>query len=102
MPKRIGPKLPFRYYIAEWRESRGLTQEQLAGRLDTTSVTVSRWETGKRRPDLDALAALAEALDCAITDLARHPDTPSADALLRGQPPEVVEQAMKVIRALRR
>lgn len=102
MPDKIGPRKPFRLFIAEWRTNRGLSQEALGGRLGTSDVTVSRWETGKRRPDLNALAAIAEALDIEISDLHRHPDQPSADALLRGQPEDVRDQAFRVIRALRR
>lgn len=102
MPPRIGPNRPFRLYLAEWREEKGLTQQQLADRLGTSDVTVSRWETNKRRPDDDARAAIAEALDIQPIDLYRHPEQPSADALLRDQPPEVIDQAMKLIRAIRR
>lgn len=102
MPARIGPRKPFRLYIAEWRENRGLSQETLANRLETSGVTISRWETKKRQPDLNALAAIAEAMDIDVFDLWRHPDQPSADALLRDQPQEIRDQAMKLIRAIRR
>lgn len=102
MPARIGPKRPFRLYIAEWREDKGLTQQQLGDRLGTSDVTVSRWETGKRKPDLDAQAAIAEALGISPGDLYRHPEQPSADALLRGQPKDVVENVFKMIHAIRR
>lgn len=102
MVERIGPKRPFRLFLAEWREEKGLTQQQLADRLGTTDMTVSRWETGKRKPDINAQAAIAQAMgmDDPI-DLYRDPAQPSADALLRGQPPEIVAQAMKLIRAIR-
>lgn len=102
MPVRIGPRRPLRLYLAEWREHRGLTQEALANRIGATDVTVSRWETGKRQPDLNAQAAIAEALDIDVMDLRRHPDQPSADALLRDQSPEVRDQAIKLIQAIRR
>lgn len=106
MPTRIGPKrLIRRLYLAEWRESKGLTQEELGARLGpegVSGVTVSRWETGKRQPNLNAQAAIAEALDIDVTDLRRHPAQPSADALLRDQPQEIVDQAIKLIRAIRR
>lgn len=101
MPVRIGPKRPLRLYLAEWRESRGLTQEQLANRLKTSDVTISRWETGKRQPDLNAQAAISEALGIDPFDLRRHPDQPSADALLRDQPQEVREQVIRIIQAIR-
>lgn len=102
MVERIGPRQPIRLFIAEWRKSRGLSQTDLGNRLGTSDVTVSRWETGARKPDLSAQAAIAEALDIDVFDLRRHPDTPSADALLRGQPPEVWEDAIKIIKAIRR
>ena len=86
MPTRIGPKHPLRLYLAEWRDAKGLTQQQLADRLATSDVTVSRWETGKRQPNLNAQAAYAEALGIDPLGLRRHPAQPSADALLRGQP----------------
>lgn len=102
MPARIGPRRPFKIYIALWREHRGLSQQQLADRLGTSDVTVSRWETGKRQPDMHAQAAIAEAMDLEISDLYRLPTTPSADALLRDQPEEVRDQAIRLIKALRR
>ncbi len=102
MPARIGPKKPVRLFIAEWREAKGLSQEALGGRLGVSDVTVSRWETGKRRPDLDAQAAIAEALGVEVIDLFRLPSKPSADALLRDQSLEIQEQAIRVITAMRR
>lgn len=102
MPARIGPKRPFRLFLAEWRERKELSQEALGGRLGVSDVTISRWETGKRRPDMNAQAAIAEALGVDVMDLFRHPDQPSADALLRDQPPEVQQQAIRLIEALRR
>src|SRR4051794_12506930 len=102
MPPRIGPKRVLRLYLAEWRENRGLTQQQLGDRLGVSDVTVSRWETRARQPDLSAQEAIAEALGIESVDLRRHPAQPSADALLRGQPPEVIDQAMKLIMAIRR
>lgn len=102
MPPRIGPRKAFRLFLAEWRESKGLTQQQLGERLGTSDVTVSRWETRQRQPNDDARAAIAEALGIEPVDLFRHPAAPSADALLRDQPAEVVEQAIKLIQAIRR
>jgi hypothetical protein len=49
----------------------------------------------------NVLAALAEALSIEPQDLYRHPDQTSADALLRYQPVEIRDQAIKLIRALR-
>jgi transcriptional regulator with XRE-family HTH domain len=93
-------KQQVRLYLAEWREHRKLTQQQLADQLGSTSATVSRWETGQREPSLSAQKAIAEVLDSEVADLNRHPDQPSADALLRGQPQEIVDLALKLIVAV--
>lgn len=98
---RIGPRRPRRIYLAEWREARGLSQDRLANRLGVTDVTVSRWENGRVEVSRPVMEAIAESLDIDVTDLYRHPDAPSADALLRDQPPEVIDQALKLIKAIR-
>jgi transcriptional regulator with XRE-family HTH domain len=98
---QIGRKRSLHVYLAEWRTDKGLTQQQLGDRLGKSDVTVSRWETGERRPDDDTRVAIAEALGIDPLDLFRRPEEQSADALLRDQPPEIVDQAMKLIRAIR-
>ena len=51
------------------RERRGLTQAQLAERVDVTRVTIARLEVGMRQPGIDLLEALAKALKVKVTDL---------------------------------
>lgn len=99
---RIGPRRPRRIYLLEWRESRGLTQKQLGERLGVTDMTISRWELGRSLLNTDVLAAMAEALGIEPQDLYHHPDTPTADALLRGQSVEIRDQALSIIRAIRK
>lgn len=49
--------------IKELRCSRGMTQEELAERLHVTRQTVSNYENGRTRPDIDMLLDIAAALD---------------------------------------
>lgn len=51
------------------RERKGLTQAQLARRLDVSPKTVSKWETAKGLPDISLLDPLAAALDVSVTEL---------------------------------
>lgn len=107
---RIGPRRPRRIYLAEWRDSRGLTQKQLGQRLDppVTDMTVSRWEKAARGErgtnvalmNTDVLQAVAEALDIEPEDLYRHPDQPSANQLLRHASSDLRDQAIRVIAAI--
>jgi transcriptional regulator with XRE-family HTH domain len=102
MGSRIYATRKARLFIADWREFRGLTQKQLGDRLGVASQTISRWETGERTADTDTLDAIAEALAVDTPALYRHPNQPSADELLRGQPAEVWDQAMTILKTIRR
>lgn len=48
--------------IARYRKERGLTQRELADRLNISCQAVSKWETGQTAPDLCLLPAIAEIL----------------------------------------
>ncbi len=55
--------------IRRLRESKKLTQEELAERLFVTSKAVSKWETGKGYPDISLLEPLAGALGISVIAL---------------------------------
>lgn len=58
-----------RIYFKEWRKYRGLTQQQVADALGSSSGYVSDLENQKRRYNQDHLEALAELFGCATADL---------------------------------
>ena len=49
--------------LAALRKERGLSQEDLAEKLQLTRQTISKWETGASTPDLELLIQLAEVFD---------------------------------------
>ena len=51
------------------RKQKGLTQEELAIRLNVVRQTVSKWESGRSVPDADILLKIADVLDVSISDL---------------------------------
>ena len=55
--------------IRRLRESKGLTQEELAEQLHVSSKAVSKWETGQGFPDVTLLEPIAKALDISIIEL---------------------------------
>lgn len=55
--------------IAQYRQHKGLTQEQLAERLDIGYEAVSRLERGVVMPTVARLVQLAEILECQAADL---------------------------------
>ena len=55
--------------IKTLRESKNLTQAELADRISVSSKTVSKWETGKGLPDISLLQPLSEALGISVIEL---------------------------------
>ncbi len=56
-------------FIAERRKNVGLTQAQLAEKLNITDRAVSKWETGKSLPDSSIMLELCEILIINVNDL---------------------------------
>ena len=55
--------------VKELRETRGMTQTELADKLGVSNKTVSKWETGKGLPDITLLQPLAQALGISVIEL---------------------------------
>ena len=55
--------------IRTFRKTRGMTQEELAVRLNVVRQTVSKWEKGQSVPDADLLQKLAEILEVPVSGL---------------------------------
>ena len=53
----------------EARERKGLSQKQLAEKMDLDQSTVSLWETGRTKPRGGILLSLAKILDCTVDEL---------------------------------
>ena len=56
-------------FIAENRRLQGLTQAQLAEKLNITDRAVSKWETGRSLPDAALMLALCEILKISVNEL---------------------------------
>ena len=55
--------------VKQLRESRNMTQTELAERIGVSSKTVSKWETAKGLPDISLLQPLAQALGISVIEL---------------------------------
>ncbi len=56
-------------FIAECRKKNGLTQMQLAEKLNITDRAVSKWENGKSLPDSSIMLELCAVLGISVNDL---------------------------------
>ena len=55
--------------IKQLRESRNMTQGELAESIGVSNKTISKWETGKGLPDISLLQPLAQALGISVIEL---------------------------------
>lgn len=62
--------------IKNFRKNKGLTQEEMAIRLNVVRQTVSKWEKGYSVPDAEMLQKIAELFD---TDVSRLLGSPVAE-----------------------
>jgi transcriptional regulator with XRE-family HTH domain len=92
MPPRIGyqkSRPRRRTFIKEWREFRGLSQEALGARLETSGSMISRIENGETPYTQDTLEALAYFLQTEPASLLmRNPKDPDAiwELMEQGKP----------------
>ena len=45
------------------RKAKGITQEQLAEKLDVSRQSISKWESGQSAPELEKIVALSTIFD---------------------------------------
>ncbi len=100
MVTRIRPNARTHLYIDEWMRERDLTDEALGLRMGKSRVTVWRWRSEQHRLNPGKIAAIAEALDLAPSELWRPPGRPSLDALVQDEGDEVVRKAADVVRII--
>lgn len=70
--------MDFAQKLRQMREKAGLTQGDLADKLDISRPAVSSWESGKIRPRLNKLQQLAELFDTTVAELMGEDATEAA------------------------
>ena len=76
--------------IKAFRKDRGLTQEELAIRVNVVRQTVSKWEKGLSVPDADMLQKIADVLEVSVSQLLGREEEPEKDRN------EVAEQLSRI------
>lgn len=71
--------MEFNNRLYELRKQKGLSQEELAGRLNVSRQTVSKWEIGDTTPDMEKLAAISELFDISLDELVLGKKAEAAD-----------------------
>lgn len=82
--------------IAAYRKRCGLTQAELADKLNYSDKAVSKWERGESTPDIITLAQLAEQFGITVDELIRDPDAlPENTGAVQQAMGRVVEKTLK-------
>lgn len=78
--------------IKRIRKSKGLSQEELAIKLNVVRQTVSKWENGLSVPDSSMLIMLADELDVTVNELLGEPvvETTTNDLKILSEKLEVI------------
>jgi transcriptional regulator with XRE-family HTH domain len=83
------------FYLGEWLIALGVTQDELATRMETNKENVTRWLNGSRPISLDVISAAADAL------LSEEPQMRDAGILFQRpaqlRAKQVMQEAAKII-----
>ena len=55
--------------IKKYREAAGIEQKELARKLNITANSISNWETGRARPDINLIPGICELLHVTLYEL---------------------------------
>ena len=63
--------MEFSNRLYQLRKSAGMSQEELAGRLNVSRQTISKWEVGETTPDMEKLIAISDLFDISLDELVK-------------------------------
>lgn len=61
--------MEFHNKLYNLRKQKGLSQEELANRLNVSRQTISKWEVGDSTPDMEKLTAISDMFDISLDEL---------------------------------
>ena len=82
--------------IKHFRKAKGMSQEEMAVKLNVVRQTVSKWENGLSVPDADVLIHVAELLDVSVSTLLGIETDSSDDLNLSEELERLNEQLAKI------
>lgn len=92
--------------IALTRKRKGMTQAELAEKLEMSAESLSRIENGIVAPRFPRIQAMAKVLGCSVADLFRSPDdsvetrAASISDMLHSLPTEKQEEVVELVRRI--
>lgn len=87
-------KQPMGDLIAQLRKEKGMTQKELAEKMNVTDKAVSKWERNLSCPDINSLPTLAEILGVSVEELL---NTTKKEEKANDQIDNIIDLILKVI-----
>ncbi|NLT09586.1 MAG: helix-turn-helix transcriptional regulator [Ruminococcus sp.] len=73
--------MEFNNKLYDLRKKKGLSQEELANRLNVSRQTISKWEVGDSTPDMEKLIAISDLFEISLDELIMdNAPAPAAEA----------------------
>lgn len=63
--------MKFEQKLIQYRKEKGLSQEQLAEKVNVARQTISKWELGETTPEMDKLITLSEIFEISLDELVK-------------------------------
>ncbi len=84
-------------FIAALRKSRGMTQQEVADRLNVSNKTISKWERGEGYPEITIIPALAELFEVTSDEILRGERIPPSDQETEKHSAKVEKQLRRIV-----
>ena len=84
--------MEFNNRLYQLRKQKGLSQEELASRLNVSRQTVSKWEVGDSTPDMEKLAAMSELFDVSLDQLVLGKETPQGEVPAKSELVSIINE----------
>ena len=97
-PRKEADDMNLSEKILALRTQLGLSQGELAEKLEVSRQSVSKWETAQSVPELDKLIRLADLFGVSVDELVREGEPPRPEAETGGAEPKLVYVERKGLR----
>ena len=94
--------MQFSEILTKRRKLLGITQDELAERLDVSRQSISKWENGECMPEAEKLIKLSDILDISLDELTgrKNPESPAQGAPQIAQSAPAPEKKSEAIASL--
>lgn len=71
--------MDFNNRLYQLRKQKGLSQEELANKLNVSRQTISKWELGDSTPDMEKLATISDFFEVSLDELVMGKEPPQQE-----------------------